>query len=322
MPKLTKEKVLKIMESYGGESAEVWPMLSDNEQHVVAQIAPTLKGALECELELPHNSVSSGKIVTALKLMGFDMVLDAAYFADLALTEEASELLDRLESSAPLPMLRGCSPAWAKFVKDAYPDLLAHLPTSKSPPQLFGALVKLNYSQGSCIDKTKISTVSITPCLSQKLEARQAETEGVQNLDFALTQQELARMIRILGIDLPNLPESPFDGVKDDGLKLDSGGNQKAGSAALMKSLLHWVYEAYTGETIESGEFKEEGQGIKGVELDLGGTTVKLLAVNGFDNARTVMDSIRKGESDAAYVEIMDCTGTCNCNSSKKIPSL
>ena len=299
------------------ETAELWAALNDDEQYVAVQIAPTLKGALENELGLPPDSVTSGKIVTALKLMGFDIVLDAVYFADLAIMEEGSELLDRVESSTLLPILRGCSPGWIKFVKDSYPDLLDHLPASKSPQHLFGALVKLNSSQSSNVDRTKISTVSITPCMAQKFEVRNQETEGVRDLDFALTHHELARMIRIAGIDLPNLPESPFGSAKSgdgksDTIKLDTGGNDKAGPAAVMKSLLHWVYEAYTGETIESEEFREERQGIKEVEVDLTGTAVKIMVVNGLANARTVMDSIRRGECNAAFVEVMNCPRACS----------
>jgi iron only hydrogenase large subunit-like protein len=241
----------------------VWAVLNNSEQRVVAQFASSkfapILTALAGEFDLPPETITSGKIVTALKLMGFDIVLDAGYFTDLSVNEKRRELLERIKNSSNLPMIDSCFPGFIKFVKEFYPGLLDHLPAGKSSQQIFGAFVKDNYPKVLGTDRSKITTVSIMPCIAKKYETN-------SDVDFVLTAGELARMIRLAGIELRDLPESPYDSVTHNG-----------------------------------------------AEVDLDGTKVKVLTVNGLANARNVMDVISKGECNAAFVEIVNCTADDGC---------
>ena len=237
------------------QSAEVWATLSKGEQHVVAQLTPSTVSAICAEFNLSPETVSVGKIITALKRMGFYAVFDAGLFAAQSAREEADELLTRIENKARLtkpglPMISCCSQSGVKFIKEFYPDLADHLYTGRSPQQVFAAMAEEKYSGD-------ITPVSITPCLAAKFEIRQSEKDDSQNADFALTTSELVSLIRTAGIELNNLDESPFDSFADT-------------------------------STAKKNE-------------------PNILTVNGLVNARAVMDSIRKGECDAALVKIMCC---------------
>jgi NADH-quinone oxidoreductase subunit G/NADP-reducing hydrogenase subunit HndD len=226
--------------------------------------------------------------------------------------EEGHELIDRIKNGGKLPMITSCSPGWVNFAEVFYPDLLDHLSTTKSPQQIFGALVKTYYPQAAGLDPSKITSVSVMPCIAKKFEAQRPgmASSGFPDVDLVLTTRELARMIKLAGIDFTNLPETPFDRIMGD----SSGAGTIFGtSGGVMEAALRTVYEAYTGETLAAPDFTgvRGHQGIKEAQVDLKGKTVKVLVANGLANARTIMDSIRKGECDAAFVEIMSCPGGC-----------
>jgi iron only hydrogenase large subunit-like protein len=227
-------------------------------------------------------------MIRTIRVESFDKVFDAGLFADMAANEEGSEILGRIKNGGKLPMIAGCSPGWINFAKAFYPDLADHLCAHKSPQKLFASRIKNWYHNSGT---SKVYTVSVTPCMADKFESA-----GDSREDTALTTQELARMIRIAGIDFIGLPESVFDSFTDE----------SPGALGGMKVVLRTVHEAYTGES-PAGIFKEAGQGITVTEADIQGNKVKALVVHGLANARTVMDSIRKGECDAAFVGVMCC---------------
>ena len=294
------------------ETNEVWAAIHDSERHVVVQTAPAVRIALGDEFGLPPGTVTTGKMVSALKRIGFDQVFDTDFSADLTIMEEGHELLDRIKHGGVLPMITSCSPGWINFAEAFYPDLLDHLSTCKSPQQMFGALVKTYYPQVSGVDAARITSVSIMPCVAKKFEARRPgmDSSGFRDVDVVLSTRELARMIKLAGIDFTNLPESPYDSLMGD----SSGAGAIFGaSGGVMEAALRTVYEVQTGQSLDAPDFIEvRGQkGIKAAEVDLDGTKVKVLVANGLSNARKIMDSIRAGECDAAFVEIMSCPGGC-----------
>jgi NADH-quinone oxidoreductase subunit G/NADP-reducing hydrogenase subunit HndD len=294
------------------QTAEVRDAINSGGRHVVAQTAPSVRVALGDEFGLPAGTITTGKMVAALKRLGFDKVFDTDFSADVTIMEEGHEFLERVKNKGRLPMITSCSPGWINFAEVFYPDLLEHLSTCKSPQQMFGALVKTYYPQVSGVDPSTITSVSIMPCIAKKFEAQRPgmDSSGFRDVDIVLTTRELARMIKLASIDFNNLPETPFDSV----MGASSGAGTIFGtSGGVMEAALRTVYEAYTGETLAPVDFKavRGHEGIKEAEVDLKGTKVKVLAANGLANARRIMDSIRAGKCDAAFVEIMSCPGGC-----------
>ncbi|MDR1545570.1 MAG: [FeFe] hydrogenase, group A [Deltaproteobacteria bacterium] len=294
------------------QTDKVWAAIDDPGRHVVVQTAPAVRVALGDEFGLPPGAVTTGKMVTALKRLGFDKVFDTDFSADVTIMEEGHELLHRLQTGGKLPMITSCSPGWINFAEVFYPDLLGHLSSCKSPQQMFGALAKTYYPQVSGVDAAKVTCVSIMPCVAKKFEAQRPEmnSSGYQDVDVVLTTRELARMIKLAGLDFADLPETAFDQVMGD----STGAAVIFGtSGGVMEAALRTVYEVVVGETLGNLDFEavRGHEGIKRFEVDLKGTKVKLLVSNGLANARLVMDSIRKGECDATFVEIMCCPGGC-----------
>ena len=295
------------------QTAELRSALNNNEQHVAAQIVPSVFAAIDRELGLEGGTITSGKMVTALKRLGFDRVFDAGFFADLTIKEESKDILDRIKKSSRIPMVASCLPGWNNFVKTFYPDLVNHLPGSKSPEQNFNSFIKTAGNSG--LDQSKITSVSVVPCFAKKFEVRQGDMSGreLNTIDIALTATELARMIKLAGIEIAALPESPYDCLTD---KPCTGESDTKNSGNVCDTILQRVYKAYTGEFKTPFHFKEtDCQGIQETTLEVEGKAVKILSANGLANARKVMDSIRKGECDAAFVEIISCPlGTCTGN--------
>jgi NADH-quinone oxidoreductase subunit G/NADP-reducing hydrogenase subunit HndD len=251
-------------------------------------------------------------MVTALKRLGFDKVFDTDFTADLTIIEEGHELLHRLQNNGKLPMITSCSPGWINFAEVFYPDLVEHLSTCKSPQQMFGALAKTYYPQVAGVNAAHITSVSIMPCTAKKFEAQRPEmaSSGHRDVDVVLTTRELARMIRMAGIDFGALPESKFDSLMGD----STGAAVIFGtSGGVMEAALRTVYEVVTKKTLASVDFEavRGHQGLKTAEVDMSGTIVKVMVANGLANARKVMESIRKGECEAAFIEIMCCPGGC-----------
>lgn len=294
------------------QTGELRPLLGNPERHVVVQAAPSVRAALDDEFGLEPGTVTAGRMTGALRRLGFAKVFDAGFSADVTIMEEGHELLDRIKNGGRLPMITGCSPGWINFAETFYPDLSEHFSTCKSPQQTFGALVKTWYPQAAGIDPAAITSVSIMPCIAKKFEARRPgmDSSGFRDVDIVLTAGELARMIKLSGIDFTGLPESPFDSFTGDS---SGAGTGDGASGGVTEAALRAVYEAFTGETLTAVDFTglRGSRGIKQAEIDLNGTKVKALVAGGLANARRIMDSIRSGECDAALVEIMSCPDAC-----------
>ena len=287
--------------------------IDDPEQHVIVQTAPAVRVALGDAFGLPSGNISTGKMVSALKRLGFDKVFDTDFAADLTIMEEGHELLHRLQNKGTLPMVTSCCPGWITFAEVYYPDLLDNLSSCKSPQQMFGAIAKTYYAQKAGIDPKNVTVVSIMPCVAKKFECQRPEMNdsGYRDVDIVLTTRELARMIKKAGLNFNSLPESNYDSIMGDstGAAVIFGA-----SGGVMEAALRTVYEVVTGEELACVDFKDVRgyEGVKEAEVDLKGTKVKVAVVNGLANARKLMDAVRKGESDATFIEVMSCPGGCS----------
>lgn len=296
------------------DTQAVWNAISDPTKHVIVQTAPAVRVALGEALGLPHGSIVTGKMVAALKRLGFDKVFDTDFSADLTIWEEGSEFIERLTTGGTLPMITSCSPGWVNFIELKYPDLLDHLSTAKSPQQMFGALAKTYYAEKAGIDPKDIVSVSIMPCTAKKAEAVRPEmkSSGYQDVDYVLTTRELSRMIREAGISFAKLEEAQFDAP----LGIGSGAGVIFGATGgVMEAALRSVVKMVTGKELDNIEFHNvRGMtGIKEAEVTVKeGLTVKIAVAHTLANASVILDKIRAGEADYHFIEIMACPGGCS----------
>lgn len=291
---------------------KVWDALNNPELHVVVQTAPAVRVTIGEEFGLQPGSITTGKMVSALKRLGFAKVFDTNFTADLTIIEEGRELLQRLKDGGTLPMITSCSPGWINYIEKMYPELLPHVSTCKSPQQMFGALAKTYYAEKAEIPAEKIFVVSIMPCTAKKYECTRPEmrSSGYQDVDVVLTTRELAQMIKQAGLDFENLSEAEYDAP----LRVSSGAAAIFGaSGGVMEAALRTVYETVTGETLADLDFKMVRglEGIKEATVDIGGKKVKIAVANGLGNAKAIMEMIKAGECKYQFVEIMACPGGC-----------
>lgn len=291
---------------------KVWSALDDSELHVIVQVAPAVRVALGEEFGMPRGSIDTGKMVTALRRLGFDRIFDTSFAADVTIMEEGSELIERLENHGVLPLITSCSPGWVNFVEKFYPELLPNVSSCKSPQQIFGVLAKTYYAQKAGISPDKIFVVSVMPCTAKKYESSRLEmnSSGYQDIDVVLTTRELARMIKQIGIDFVALESSQFD----DPMGMSTGAAVIFGtSGGVMEAALRTVYELVTGEGLQQLDFEMVRGlvGIKEAEIDLAGIKVKVAVANGLKNARVLMEKIKNGQCDYAFIEIMGCPSGC-----------
>ena len=294
------------------ETAKVWQAIENKEKHVVVQVAPAVRVALGEEFGLAPGTITTGKMVAALRRLGFDKVFDTDFSADVTILEEGSELLERMKTGGALPLITSCSPGWINFVETFYPELLPNVSSCKSPQQMFGALVKTYYPQKAGIDPSSIYSVSIMPCVAKKRESARPEMtdSGYRDVDVVLTTRELARMIKEAGFDFNKLADEDFDNP----MGISTGAAVIFGtSGGVMEAALRTVYEVVTGKELASVDFKDiRGlTGVKEAEVDLDGTKVKIAIANGLKNARVILEKIKAGECDYKFVEIMCCPGGC-----------
>lgn len=294
------------------ETEKVWQSIADKDKHVIVQVAPAVRVALGEEFGMDPGSITTGKMVAALRRLGFDKVFDTDFAADVTIMEEGSELLERMGHGGTLPLITSCSPGWINFVETFYPELLDNVSTCKSPQQMFGALAKSYYPEKAGIDAGKIVSVSIMPCTAKKYESARPEMNGsgYRDVDIVLTTRELARMIKAAGFDFNKLTDEEFDAP----LGLSTGAAVIFGtSGGVMEAALRTVYEIVTGKELANVDF--EGvrglTGVKEAEVDLDGKKVKVAIANGLKNARVILDKIKAGECDYQFVEIMCCPGGC-----------
>lgn len=319
----------------------VWDAIYDPEKHVVVQTAPAVRVALGEDLGYDPGERVTGKMVNALKQLGFDSVLDTDFTADLTIMEEGTELLTRLkkalvdrDKSVSLPIFTSCSPGWIKFIEHKYPEFLPNLSTCKSPQQMFGALAKTFYAKRKKLDPSKIVSVSIMPCVAKKFEADRPEmrASGYKDVDFVLTTRELAVMIKQAGIDFRNLEEASYDSVMGD----STGAAVIFGtSGGVMEAALRTAYEIVTGRDVPFGNLNiTPVRGMEGVKeatvkiegcVDewkfLEGAELKVAIGHGLANADKIMKLIKQGKATYHFVEIMGCPGGCIGGGGQPIPT-
>jgi NADP-reducing hydrogenase subunit HndD len=307
----------------------VWDALHDKCKRVVVQTAPAVRAALGEEFGMEPGTLVTGKMVKALKEMGFDDVFDTNFAADLTIIEEGNELLSRVTDAlsgkgATLPMITSCSPGWIKYIEHAWPELLDHLSTCKSPHMMLGALVKSYYADKLEMDPKNIFVVSVMPCTAKKFEITRPEmtNNGLPNVDAVLTTRELARMIKEAGIDFNSLEDDTFDNP----LGLSTGAADIFGTTGgVMEAALRTVYELVTGrelpfeklhvkpimglEQIKTAEITIENPLPKYKFLD--GVTLKIAVTSGLSGAAKLMQEVAEGKSPYHFIEVMGCPGGC-----------
>lgn len=284
--------------------------IADPEKVVLVQTAPAVRAALgEC-FGLPIGTNVEGKMVAALRKLGFNKVFDTDFAADLTIMEEANEFLDRLQNGGKLPLITSCSPGWVKFCEHYFPDMTENLSSCKSPQQMFGATAKTYYAEKMGIDPQNIVMVSIMPCTAKKFEIGRDDQSaaGVPDVDYALTTRELGRMIERAGINFLGLEDEKFD----DPLGISTGAGVIFGATGgVMEAALRTAVYTLTGENpIDFPEVRGT-EGIKEAEYDVAGTKVKVAVASGLANARELLEKVQKGEADYHFIEIMGCPGGC-----------
>ena len=280
---------------------------------LVVQTAPAVRAALGEEFGMKIGTPVTGKMVAALRRLGFDKVYDTDFAADLTIMEEATELLGRIKNGGTLPMITSCSPGWINYAEYNYGDLLEHLSSCKSPHEMFGAIVKSYYAEKNGIDPSSIFVVSIMPCTAKKGEKErdQLVTNGLRDVDAVLTTRELGKLIKRSGINFTKLPDEEFDA---DLLGDYSGAGVIFGvTGGVMEAALRTAYFVLTGKEHELIKFEQVRgfDGIKEASLDINGMTVNIAVAHGMKNAKVLLDDIRAGKSKYHFIEIMGCPGGC-----------
>lgn len=294
-------------------TAEVLSALHDPSKHVVVGPAPSVRVTLgEC-FGMPIGSNVEGKMVSALRRLGFDKVFDVDTAADFTIIEEGTEFIHRLQEGGAMPMITSCSPGWIRFCEQHYPEFVPNLSSCKSPQQMFGALVKSYYAEKAGIDPKDIYVVSIMPCTAKKYECKREEqrmANGCMPVDASLTTRELARMITQAGMMFDHLPDGEFDPM----LGVSTGASVIFGATGgVMEAALRTVVAQLTGDEMAPLDYTEVRgtQGIKEASYELPGKTVRVCVASGLHNAKLVLDGVRSGELQYDFIEFMACPGGC-----------
>lgn len=291
---------------------EVWKELDNPKKTVVVQIAPAVRVAIGELFGMKPGTLLIGQIVSALKMLGFDKIFDTSFSADLTVIEEANEFILRKTENNNLPQFTSCCPGWVKFAEQYYPEYLPNLSTCKSPQQMFGAIAKEILPEQLGVKREDLVVVSIMPCTAKKVEANRIEfSDGKEKeVDFVLTTQELAAMIKQAGIK--------FESLTPDSLDLPMGFKTGAGvifgnSGGVSEAVLRYAYEKINGVKLSNVDFSEvRGEdALREAEIKMNGTSVKMAIVSGLKNTRTLLEKVKKGEAQFDIIEVMACPGGC-----------
>ena len=301
------------------DTEKVWSAINDPDKIVIVQTAPAVRVALGEELGMEPGSIVTGKMVAALRNLGFDKIFDTNFSADLTIMEEGHEFLHRLTNGGVLPMITSCSPGWVNMIELKYPDLLPHLSSAKSPQQMFGAIAKTYYAEKAGIDPAKIVSVSVMPCTAKKAEAARPEmnASGYRDVDVVITTRELGRMIR--EADFKHLPEDSYDSPLGTG----TGAAVIFGTTGgVMEAALRTVADVLTGENLQTVDYNDVRgmEQTREAELTIAGNTVKIAVVHTLASARKILERIRAGEADYQFIEVMACPGGCMGAAGQPIP--
>ena len=303
------------------DTEKVWSAINDPDKIVIVQTAPAVRVALGEELGMEPGSIVTGKMVAALRNLGFDKIFDTNFSADLTIMEEGHEFLHRLTNGGVLPMITSCSPGWVNMIELKYLDLLPHLSSAKSPQQMFGAIAKTYYAEKAGIDPAKIVSVSVMPCTAKKAEAARPEmnASGYRDVDVVITTRELGRMIREAGLDFKHLPEDSYDSPLGTG----TGAAVIFGTTGgVMEAALRTVADVLTGENLQTVDYNDVRgmEQTREAELTIAGNTVKIAVVQTLASARKILERIRAGEADYQFIEVMACPGGCIGGGGQPIP--
>ncbi len=320
---------------------EVWEAIADPTKHVVVQTAPAVRVGLGEEMGMEPGERVTGKMVAALKRLGFDSVLDTDFTADLTIVEEGTELLTRLKKAfvennkeVKFPMITSCSPGWIKYIEHLYPEHLEHLSTCKSPQQMFGSLAKTYYAKARNLEPERIVSVSIMPCTAKKYEAHRPEMHdsGYRDVDYVLTTRELAIMIKQAGLDFKKLEPVKYDRLMGDST---GAGVIFGATGGVMEAALRTAYELITGRDVPFENLNitpvrgTEGVRQASIKIEnplqewafLDGIELKCAVAHGLVNAKQVMDDIKNEKSEFHFIEIMACPGGCLGGGGQPIPT-
>ena len=295
------------------DTQKVFDALNDPAKHVIVQTAPAVRVGLGEEFGYEMGTVVTGKLVAALKALGFDGVFDTNFSADLTIMEEATEFLGRYTKKENLPLITSCSPGWIKYCETYYPEFIPNLSSCKSPQGMFGSVAKTYYAEKMGIDPKDIYVVSIMPCTAKKFEAERREStavEGLADIDAVLTVRELARMIKKAGILFRELPDAQYDAP----FGLGSGAGTIFGATGgVMEAALRTAYEVLTKEELTALDFHDVRgvAGIKEATYTIAGNEIKVAVVSGTANAGKLLEMIKNGEKTYDFIEIMACPGGC-----------
>lgn len=294
------------------DTERVWEALHNAKAHVVVQVAPAVRAALGEEFGMRPGSLVTGKLVTALRKLAFDQVFDTQFTADVTILEEGYEFINRLQKNENLPLITSCSPGWVGYCERFYPEMLPHVSSCKSPQQMFGALAKTYYAERAGISAASIFSVSVMPCTAKKTEAARDEMQasGYRDVDAVITTRELANMIREAGIDFANLPDSEFDLP----MGMSTGASTIFGvTGGVMEAALRTVAEVLDGKELPDVEFQQVRgfAGVREATVRIAGKNVRVAIANGLAQAKRLLESIRAGEAEYHFIEIMGCPGGC-----------
>ena len=296
------------------EIHDVIDALNDPNKHVIVQTAPAVRASLGEEFGMPIGSRVTGKMVHALKLIGFDKVYDTNFAADLTIMEEGHELLGRIENEGVLPMITSCSPGWINYVEHEYPELLPNLSSCKSPHMMMGAILKSYYARKNHIDPKDIYVVSIMPCVAKKGEKEREEnlTDGLKDVDAVLTTRELGKLIKMFGVDFKNLnDDEQFD--QDLVGEYSGAGVIFGATGGVMEAALRTVVDVLTNKDLEEVEYHAVRgvEGLKEASVTVGKLTINVAVAHSMAIAKPILDEIKAGTSKYHFIEIMGCPGGC-----------
>ena len=294
------------------DTDKVLAAINDPEKFVIVNTAPSIRATLGEAFGMHIGTNVEGKMVAALRRLGFDKVFDTDFAADLTIVEEAHEFLERFQNGGVLPMITSCSPGWIKYCEHYYPELIPHLSTCKSPQQMFGATMKTYYAKKMGIDPKDMVVVGVMPCTAKKFETKRPNqaASGYPDVDIAITTRELARMIESAGIFFKHLPDEEFDNPFGE----STGAATIFGTTGgVMEAALRTAVETLTGKELENVDFKEVRgmKEVKEAEYDVDGTKIKVAVASGTKNAKVILDKIKDGTADYQFIEIMGCPGGC-----------
>ena len=290
----------------------VWQALNDKSKTIVVQTAPAVRVAIGEEFDMEPGSIVTGKLVTALRMLGFDKVFDTDFAADLTIMEETTEFIERIKKNENLPILTSCCPGWVKFFEHQFPELIYMPSTARSPQQMFGAIAKSYYAEKIGVKREDMIVVSIMPCLAKKYEADRDElkTDTIPDVDFVLSTRELADMLKEAGIALDKLEESDYDNPLGE----SSGAGVIFGtSGGVLEAALRTAADWLSDEDVQNIEFTAVRglEGVKETTVNVAGLELKAAITSGLGNARKILEKIKSGKAQYHIIEIMACPGGC-----------